>query len=411
MSDKKQYKLFEVTGIELEYMVVDRDTLKVLPIVDRLFEDVTGAITSDVERGDVEWSNELVSHVVELKTAKPTKKIPTFRKKFHSDVKVINAVLAKRNAMLLPTAAHPFMDPFTETVIWPHEYNEVYALYNRIFDCRGHGWSNLQSTHLNLPFANDDEFSKLHAAIRLLLPIIPALSASSPILDGTATGFLDSRMEAYLHHQEKLPELMGSLIPEAVFSQEDYYRTIFSPIAQAMAPFDTENVMDHHFANSRGAIARFDRGAIEIRVIDIQECPAADLAIAELIVAVLKALTSGRWVSSYLQRAWSENDLLPIFLQVIKDAGGSVIANRDYLLMFGLMKQDHMHVGKLWQHLFVELYGELSENCRQHVGHILEHGCLASRILKRTGRTPSHDDLVRVYRELADCLQEDRQLV
>jgi hypothetical protein len=31
--------------------------------------------------------------------------------------------------------------------------------------------------------------------------------------------------------------------------------------------------MDHHFANSRGAIARFDRGAIEIRVIDIQECP------------------------------------------------------------------------------------------------------------------------------------------
>jgi gamma-glutamyl:cysteine ligase YbdK (ATP-grasp superfamily) len=275
-----------------------------------------------VERGDVEWSNELVSHVVELKTAKPTKKIPTFRKKFHSDVKVINAVLAKRNAMLLPTAAHPFMDPFTETVIWPHEYNEVYALYNRIFDCRGHGWSNLQSTHLNLPFANDDEFSKLHAAIRLLLPIIPALSASSPILDGTATGFLDSRMEAYLHHQEKLPELMGSASsPRPCSAKRIITATIFSPIAQAMAPFDTENVMDHHFANSRGAIARFDRGAIEIRVIDIQECPAADLAIAELIVAVLKALTSGRWVSSYLQRAWSENDLLPIFLQVIKDAG------------------------------------------------------------------------------------------
>jgi carboxylate-amine ligase len=217
-------------------------------------------------------------------------------------------------------------------------------------------------------------------------------------------------MEAYLHHQEKLPELMGSLIPEAVFSQEDYYRAVFSPIAQAMAPFDTENVMDHHFANSRGAIARFDRGAIEIRVIDIQECPAADLAIAELIVAVLKALTSGRWVSSYLQRAWSEHDLLPIFVQVIKDAGATVIANRDYLLMFGLMKQDHMSAHKLWQHLFVELYGELSENCRQHVGHILEHGCLASRILRRTGKTPTHELLVEVYRELATCLQEDRQL-
>lgn len=407
----KKYKLFEVTGIELEYMVVDRDTLKVLPIVDKLFEDVTGKITSDVERGDVEWSNELVSHVVELKTAKPTKKIPSFRKKFSADIKAINAVLAKRNAMLLPTAAHPFMDPFTETQIWPHEYNEVYALYNRIFDCRGHGWSNLQSTHLNLPFANDDEFSKLHAAIRLLLPIIPALSASSPILDGKATGFLDSRMEAYLHHQDKLPELMGSLIPEAVFSQEDYYREIFSPIAKAMAPFDTEHVMDHHFANSRGAIARFDRGAIEIRVIDIQECPSADLAIAELIVAVLKALTSGRWVSSYLQRAWSEHDLLPLFLQVIKDAGNARIANRDYLLMFGLMKQEQMSAHKLWQHLFVELYGDLSESCRQHIAHILEHGCLASRILKHTGKTPDHDTLKRVYGELANCLAEDRAFV
>jgi len=404
----KKYKLFEVTGIELEYMVVDRDTLKVLPIVDKLFEDVTGKISSDVERGDVEWSNELVSHVVELKTAKPTKKIPSFRKKFSSEVKAINAVLAERNAMLLPTAAHPFMDPFTETVIWPHEYNEVYALYNRIFDCRGHGWSNLQSTHLNLPFANDDEFSKLHAAIRLLLPIIPALSASSPILDGKATGFLDSRMEAYLHHQEKLPELMGSLIPEAVFSQEDYYREIFSPIAKAMAPFDTEHVMDHHFANSRGAIARFDRGAIEIRVIDIQECPSADLAIAEFIVTTLKALANGRWVSPYVQRAWNENDLLPLFLQVIKDAGNAVIANRDYLLMFGLMKQEQMSAQKLWQHLFVELYGDLSEGCRQHIAHILEHGCLAARILKQTGKKPSLEKIRAVYTQLAACLDADR---
>ena len=81
MSAPKKFKLFEVTGIELEYMVVDRETLKVSPTVDELFKDVTGKITGDVERGDVEWSNELVSHVVELKTAKPTRRIATFQKK------------------------------------------------------------------------------------------------------------------------------------------------------------------------------------------------------------------------------------------------------------------------------------------------------------------------------------------
>ena len=408
MSAPKKFKLFEVTGIELEYMVVDRETLQVSPTVDELFKDVTGAITGDVERGDVEWSNELVSHVVELKTAKPTRKIPSFQKKFASEVKAINAQLAKRGRMLLPTAAHPFMDPFTETVIWPHDYNEVYALYNRIFDCRGHGWSNLQSTHLNLPFANDEEFGKLHAAIRMVLPIIPALSASSPLLDGKTTGFLDGRMEAYLHHQEKLPELMGSLIPEAVFSQEDYYRAIFSPIAQALAPFDTEHVMDHHFANSRGAIARFDRGAIEIRVIDIQECPSMDLAIAELIVAVCRAMVKGRWVSNYLQRAWSETDLLPIFLQTIKDAGKAVIANKDYLLMFGVMKEQRMTAQRLWEHIVQELRGELSEEARAVIDHLLAKGCLAQRILARTGRKPSADRIRQVYAELAACLQDDR---
>ena len=408
---RNAFKLFEVTGIELEYMVVQRGTLRVMPIADQLFKDVPGRITSDVERGDVEWSNELVSHVVELKTARPTRRIPAFRRKFATEVRAINAALAAHDAMLLPTAAHPLMDPFTETVIWPHEHNEVYALYNRIFDCRGHGWSNLQSTHINLPFANDEEFGKLHAAVRMVLPIIPALSASSPLLDGKHTGFLDSRMEAYLHHQERLPALMGSLIPEAVFTQEDYYREVFDPIGRALAPFDTEHVMDHHFANSRGAIARFDRGAIELRVIDIQECPGADLAIAELIMVLCRAMTKGRWTSTSLQRAWGETDLLPIFLQTIKDAGKAVIANKDYLLMFGVMKEQRMTAQRLWEHIVQELRGELSEEARAVIDHLLAKGCLAQRILARTGRKPSADRIRQVYIELAACLQDDRLFV
>jgi carboxylate-amine ligase len=409
MAQQKPYGLFEVTGIELEYMVVDRDTLKVSATVDELFKDTVGTVVSDVERGDVEWSNELTAHVVEMKTAKPTTSIASYEKKFAAEVRTMNELLAKRGRMLLPGAAHPFMDPLKESVLWQHEHNEVYALYNTIFDCRGHGWSNLQSTHLNLPFANDDEFAKLHTAIRMLLPIIPALSASSPILDGRPTGMMDTRMHHYLTHQQRLPQLMGSLIPEAVFNQEDYYRVIFEPIARALAPFDKEQVMDHHFANSRGAIARFDRGAIEIRVVDIQECPSADLAIAEMIVAALKALVAGRWVSNYLQRAWHESDLLAIFKDVIVEAGDTVIANKDFLLMFGLMRE-HATVTELWKHIYRQVREDLSDGARIRIGHILDHGCLAKRILARTGPTPDHARIVEVYRELAQCLQDDRQL-
>ena len=41
---------------------------------------------------------------------------------------------------------------------------------------------------------------------------------------------------------------------------------------------------------ARGAIARFDRNAIEIRVLDVQECLQADLAVCSAIVAVLHLL-------------------------------------------------------------------------------------------------------------------------
>ena len=402
---KPPYSLFQVTGIELEYMVVDRTTLQVRPIVDRLFERVTGAITSDVERGEVEWSNELVAHVVELKTARPTPDIPRFRGLFHEEVKAINRELAALDAMLLPTAAHPFMDPFTETVIWPHEHNEVYALYNRIFDCRGHGWSNLQSMHLNLPFQDDAEFGRLHAALRVLLPLIPAISASSPLLDGQPTSWLDGRMQAYLHHQERLPQLMGRLIPERAYTREAYTRTVFEPILAALKPFDTEGVMDRHFANSRGAIARFDRGAIEVRVIDLQECPMMDLAVAEVLVAVAKALVEGRLGDPEAFKDLPEEELLAVFTEVIRTGRATPIAHPGLLAAMGL--DGTTTAGAMWEYLATTVQQDLSSDARKGIALILEHGSLAERILACTGNTPDRDRIVAVYRELADHLEAD----
>ena len=56
----------------------------------------------------------------------------------------------------------------------------VYEAFDRIFDCRGHGWANLQSVHLNLPFGDDDEFGRLHAAIRSSFPCCPLSPPARP---------------------------------------------------------------------------------------------------------------------------------------------------------------------------------------------------------------------------------------
>ena len=131
-----------------------------------------GACVSDYEDGPIAWSNELVLHVMELKTNGPVATLTGVPANFQASLHHVNDLLVDLNGMLLPTAMHPWMDPHAETRLWPHESSEIYATFNRIFDCRGHGWSNLQSLHLNLPFANEREFTLLHAAMRTLLPIM-----------------------------------------------------------------------------------------------------------------------------------------------------------------------------------------------------------------------------------------------
>ena len=398
-----KYSLFSVYGVELEYMIVNRDTLAIMPIADLVIKDKTGIITSDVDNGEVAWSNELTAHVIELKTNGPRESLKGLNTAFMANVKEINGLLEKHNAMLLPTAAHPFMDPFKETVLWQHEYNEVYELYNRIFDCRGHGWSNLQSMHLNLPFANDAEFEKLHAAIRMVLPIIPALAASSPILDGVPSTHHDARMLAYSTHQKRLPALMGSIIPEQAFSKLAYTQQIFNPIQEAIKPFDTEKIMDKHFLNSRGAIARFDRGAIEIRVIDIQECPKADIAIAELIIAAIKSLITEKPCGISCQKTWHADDLRSILDQTIRNAEHAEIKDSAYLHCFG-MNANHVTAQDLWQHLFDKHKTQLSKESQDALSKILNNGSLSSRILEKTGRKPTLEDIKWTYSDLAECL-------
>lgn len=75
---KKPYHLFDVYGIELEYMLVHNETFKVAPQVDGLLTKKAGELKADIENGDIAWSNELVAHVIELKTNGPTKTSTTW---------------------------------------------------------------------------------------------------------------------------------------------------------------------------------------------------------------------------------------------------------------------------------------------------------------------------------------------
>ena len=399
------YHLFEVYGIELEYMVVKSDSLKIAPVVDQLLTRKNGSLSSEVENGPVAWSNELVAHVVELKTNGPAEDLEELEALFTANVKEINGLLGEYGCQLLPSAAHPLMDPATEMKLWPHENNRIYELYNRIFDCRGHGWSNLQSMHINLPFSGDEEFGRLHAAVRILLPIIPALSASSPVLDGRYTGFRDTRMHYYKTNQKEIPEMTGKVIPEQVFDRATYFERIFEPINRAIRPHDQEHILDQHFLNSRGAIARFDRGAIEIRVIDLQECPKADISIAGLSVESLRLLVSEELVSFEDQQNWHENDLAGLLDISIRDAEAAEITDQKYLALFDL--EGKVKAGEIWKKLLSLVRDEIPEQRVQDITWLLRNKSLASRLVTALDQNQSQQRLIQVYRKLGRCLAQN----
>jgi glutamate---cysteine ligase / carboxylate-amine ligase len=399
--------LFAAFGVELEYMIVDASTLDVRPITDRVFEAVAGEITSDVEAGEITWSNELAAHVIELKTTEPAESLTPLPHLFSESIRQINSVLESLGARLMSSAMHPWMDPHREMVLWPHDYSVVYEAFNRIFDCRGHGWANLQAVHLNLPFADDAEFARLHAAIRVLLPILPALSASSPIIDGRASGVLDTRLDVYRTNCRRIPLATGQVIPEPVFSEADYRRHILEPLYAEIAPLDPNGDVQHEWLNSRGAIARFERNTIEVRVLDVQECPQADVAICALIADVLESLAEGRWNDPAGLETRDTGPLYELLLSTIRDADRAVIRDPDYLRLFGVQTDRSMEAGALWKHLAQSLSPKARSaepSLRPALETILERGPLARRILTAAGPNPSRGLLTAVYRRLCDCL-------
>jgi glutamate-cysteine ligase len=388
--------LFEGFGIELEYMIVDKQSLDVQPICDKLIHSFVGRYDSEINFGKISYSNELALHVVELKTSKPESELLGLETSFQEHISSINNTLLHFGSTLLPTAAHPWMNPYQQMKLWTHEANVIYDKYNKIFDCRGHGWANLQSTHVNLPFSGDEEFAKLHAAIRLLLPIMPALSASSPILDNKVQKTKDSRLEVYRHNQRRVPSITGKVIPEPIGSMQEYHDKILKKIYRDIEPYDPEGILQFEWLNSRGAIARFDRSAIEIRVLDIQECAKADIAIAYAISWVLKQLVYDGTALRF--RDFSTDELSDLFLQVVTKAENTPITNERYLSIFG--QQNPLTAGQLWKKILSPV---LASNClvADSLYVLLDLGTLASRIVVAH---QAGESLHSIYRRLTQAL-------
>ena len=413
--------LFEGYGIEIESMVVDRESLNVRPLVDELLRAATGteAFVEDHDDGPIGWSNELVTHVVEFKTNGPAPSYAGLAEQFRASTARANALLAEGwNAQLMPSGMHPWMDPRRETRLWPHDHGPVYRAYDRLFDCRRHGWANLQSVHLNLPFANEDEFARLMAASRLALALVPALAASSPVAEGRSTGLLDTRLEQYRTNAARVPAMAGDVVPEAIYDFEAYREQVLGAVDRDLAAIGADPVLrGAEWTNARGVIARFDRMALEIRLIDAQECAAADLAVAAAVTGVVRGLVEERWCSFETQRTWPGADLVDLLGRTTRRGPEVEFEDDAFPRAFGCSRSDAPTAGDLWRRLIERGLGGPAE-LEAPLAVILEHGTLAQRLLAALGARADSEgavleraDLRRVWSELCECLATGRSFV
>jgi hypothetical protein len=103
-----------------------------------------------------------------------------------------------------------------------------------------------------------------------------------------------------------------------------------------------------------------------------------------------------------------------IFLEAIVDAENTPIRDQDYWAAFGveLPPGSKRTAGLLWQHLYDQLSAEAAfpPDLDASLQAMLDKGTLATRIVQNLD-DHQPEAMSRCYRELCDCLSEDRMFV
>jgi len=392
------YGTLQVLGPEHEFSIVD-ENLTPLPIVDRVIREVRGRIVNCVRLGEFSFGKELQAHVAEFKANTPFTSPEVFEETMKEGVETILGVIEKRyDARLLGLGMHPTLK-LDEARVWSHRDRQIYEALNKIFNLNQHGWLNIQSFQLNLPYKNEHEAVRLYNALTNVLPYLPAVAASSPIYESKIGDYLDNRLHFYLTNQLEVPSITGDMIPEYVGSFEEYEKTTVRRYSKDLAKLKAPRcLLNKEWLNSRGAIIRFDRRAIEIRILDEQECVKSDVALSCFIRAALRGITA--------------DEKYPYLPHEI------LVENLDHVVRKGLNAYVQHSGGKTARQVCRHLLEIASTNATweekkylQVIRRRIECGNLSDVILrevtKKAQKTDLEEAIFSVYSALADSLEKN----
>jgi len=202
-------------------------------------------------------------------------------------------------------------------------------------------------------------------------------------------------------NQTEVPSITGDIIPEYVSSFEEYEKTTIRQYSEDLAKVNAPRcLLNKEWLNSRGAVIRFDRRAIEIRIMDEQECVKSDVALSCFIRATLRGILQHQ----------EEFEYLPHYV-LVKNLHAVIRDGLDALVWHprgSTARQVCHYLHKIAQE-------NASSEEKKYLGIIkrrIDDGNLSDLILrdvtKRVLKTDLEEAIFVVYFSLANCLERNK---
>jgi carboxylate-amine ligase len=247
-------------GLEEEFALLDPSTLDLVP----RFEELRDAAAADpVLTASI--AGELISSEIEIRSGKGDDLAGAIAAQRDRRRRLF-ALAADRGVALGATATHPWADYREQRIIDTEHYHRVESELKYV------AWrNNTFSLHVHVGIRDSDRAVAVCDRLRPVLPLLLAVSASSPFLDGHDSGLHSARTQIFTKSFPRcgVPDAFGDWNNFAAYI--DFLRRTRSVVEYTQVWW---SVRPH-----------FSFGTVEVRICDVQPTAAESEGLAALIVA------------------------------------------------------------------------------------------------------------------------------
>src|SRR3954469_8833677 len=247
-------------GIEEEFALVDPETLLLVP----LFERLRDAAAEDPVLNEA-IAGELISSEIEIRSGRGAN-IAEAHARQRDRRRRLFGLAARHDVALAATGTHPLSDYRDQHIIDTEHYHRVEEGLKYV------AWrNNTFSVHVHVGVRGADRAVKVCDRLRPVLPLLLAISASSPFVDGRDSGLHSARSQIFTKSFPRcgIPDAFGSWAAWAEYVDLLVRTGSIVEFTQLWW-----SVRPHH-----------SFGTVEVRVCDAQSTGAESDGLAELIVA------------------------------------------------------------------------------------------------------------------------------